>query len=143
MKKLILLAAIVLTAATSFGRDISRKVQVAFAQEFAGAANVNWYEVDNNYMAKFTLNARKITAHFDKDGNLIATSRLISDVELPYDVITRLIRKYPDQKINNIVEYVVDGNTFYSIVLEGETHWTTLKSNTSGDIILLKKLQKA
>lgn len=144
MKKLLLLAAIVLTAAAGFGRDIhNRKVQIAFEREFAGAADVNWYETKENYTAMFTLNARRVTAHFDKQGTLIATSRLISDVELPYDVIRRLIRKFPNQRIHNIVEYKVGGAAFYAIVLESATRWTSLKVNANGDITVLKKLQKA
>lgn len=144
MKKLILLAAIVLTAATSFGRDVNnRKVQSAFDRLFAAAANVTWYELSDNYMAKFTLNARKITAHFDRSGNLLATSRMISDAELPTLVINRLIRKYPDQKIHNIVEYAVEGATYYAITLESGTHWTNLRADSFGEITVLKKLQKA
>lgn len=144
MKKLILFAAIVLSAAASFGRDIdNRKMRLAFDRVFAGATDVRWYETDNNYMAKFTLKARKVTAHFDKDGTLIATSRIISDSELPLDVISTLIRKYPDQKIHSVVEYVVDGNTYYAITLESATEWTVLRTNSWGEAIVMKKLQKA
>jgi hypothetical protein len=144
MKKLILLAAIVLSAAASFGRDIdNRKVQLAFDRVFAGAANVQWYETDNNYMARFTLRASKVTAHFDKDGTLIATSRIITDAELPLEVVSTLIRKFRDQKIHSIMEYVVDGNTYYAITLESATQWTVLRTNSIGEAIVMKKLQKA
>ncbi|MBO9152252.1 hypothetical protein ACFOTA_08545 [Chitinophaga sp. GCM10012297] len=144
MKKLLLLAAIVLTAAASFGRDVhNRKVQFAFDRAFAGANNVSWYELSDNYMAKFTLNSRKITAHFDRAGNLLATSRIISDAELPTQVINKLIRKYPNQKIHTIVEYAVEGSTYYALTIESGTHWTTLRADSFGEITMLTKLTKA
>jgi hypothetical protein len=144
MKTLALLAAMVLAAATTFGRDVNnRKVQLAFERAFAGAANVSWYEVKDHYMAKFTLNARKITAHFDKTGTLIALSRMIDGNELPTQVMTRLARKYEHQRIHCVMEYVVDGTTNYAITLEGDSHWTVLHSNPAGEFRQLQKIQKS
>ncbi|MBO9152253.1 hypothetical protein ACFOTA_08550 [Chitinophaga sp. GCM10012297] len=143
MRMLALLAAMFLTA-TAFGRDVNnRKVQIAFERAFAGADNVTWFEVKDHYMAKFTLNARKITAHFDRSGTLIALSRMIDGNELPTQVMTRLVRKYQHQRIHCVMEYVVDGRTNYAITLEGDTHWTVLHSNPTGEFRQLQKLQKS
>lgn len=143
MRMLALLAAMVLTA-TAFGRDVNnRKVQIAFERAFAGANNVAWYEVEDHYMAKFTLNARKITAHFDRSGTLIALSRMIDGNDLPTQVMTRLNRKYQHQRIHCVMEYVVDGQTNYAITLESDSHWTVLHSNPAGEFRQLQKMQKS
>src|SRR5688572_19892279 len=148
MKKIIaiLTLALVVTSAT-FARDgrtiDNKKVMESFNNQFAGAADVSWYTTTDKYVAKFTMKSSKVTAHFDREGNLLATSRYITDTELPLKVISRLMKKFPDQKIQNIVEYDAEGNTTYVITLESETHWTVLKAEQSGSLTTLKKLTKA
>ena len=151
MKKLIaiLTVAVVVTFTTSTanafdGISISnKKVMESFEREFAGAANVTWYTgAKENYVAKFTIKSSKVTAHFDRDGNLLATSRYITDSELPLNVITKLMKKYPDQNIHNIVEYEAEGSTTYMITLESDSHWTTVKA-TDHSVSTYRKLKKA
>jgi hypothetical protein len=148
MKKIIaiLTLALVVSSAT-FARDgrtiDNKKVMESFNNQFAGAADVSWYTTTDKYVAKFTMKSSKVTAHFDREGNLLATSRYITDTELPLKVISRLMKKFPDQKIQNIVEYDAEGNTTYVITLESETHWTVLKAEQSGSLTTLKKLTKA
>lgn len=148
MKKIIAILTLVAVFASSaaFARDKSvsnKKVMDAFNKEFAGAEDVSWYSTKDKYVAKFTIKASKVTAHFDSEGNLLATSRYITDSELPLSVITKLMKKFPDQKIHNVVEYDANDNTTYVITLESETHWTVLKAQPSGYVTTLKKLQKA
>jgi hypothetical protein len=84
-----------------------------------------------------------VTAHFDREGNLLATSRYITDSELPLNVITRMMKKYPDQKIHCVVEYDANGGTTYVITLESKTHWTILKAESNGNLTRMKRLTKA
>lgn len=150
MKKLIaiLTIAAVLSSSALFARDATvnnKKVMESFKKEFVGASDVSWYTTENKskYVAKFTMRESKVTAHFDREGNLLATSRYITDSELPLNVITRLMKKFPDQRIHNVVEYEADGNTTYVITLESESHWTVLKAESGGSLSTLKKLRKA
>lgn len=150
MKKVIaILVAVVafFTTNTASARDgisiSNKKVIESFEREFAGAANVTWYEgTKDNYVAKFTIKSSKVTAHFDNDGNLLATSRYITDSELPLNVITKLMKKYPDQNIHNVVEYDAEGATTYIITLESDTHWTTVRA-TATSVGTYRKLKKA
>lgn len=148
MKKIIaiLTLAVMVTGSAVFARDNSinnKKVMDTFNKEFVGASDVSWYNTNDKYVAKFTMKSSKVTAHFDNDGNLLATSRYISDSELPLNVITKLMKKYPDQRIHNVVEYDANDNTTYVITLESETSWTILKAQSAGFITVLKKLKKA
>ncbi len=146
MKKLLFLLAIVFAANVTFAKDNTvdnAKVLNGFREEFGNIANVSWYKTDNSFVARFSLNASKVTAHFDSEGTLLAMSRNISDAQLPTAVISRLIRKFPDQNIRNIVEYVSDNATRYVITLESETSWTVLKAEITGDLSVLNKLKKS
>ena len=149
MKKLIaiLTFAAVITSSAAFaldGRTIdNKKVMESFNKEFVGAADVSWYHTEDKYVAKFTMKSSKVTAHFDREGNLLATSRYITDSELPLNVITRMMKKYPDQKIHCVVEYDANGGTTYVITLESKTHWTILKAESNGNLTRMKTLTKA
>lgn len=146
MKKIITLLAIVLIATTSFAREgislENKKVLEGFRQEFGNISQVNWYKAADNFVAKFSLNTSKVTAHFDAEGTLLATSRNITDTQLPTPVISKLIKKFADQHIHNVVEYVTNEGTSYVITLESATEWTVLKA-TSGRLTVIRKLQKA
>ncbi|WP_343699884.1 hypothetical protein [Chitinophaga sp.] len=145
MKKIIALLAIVFAAHAGFAKDntiSNNKVLDAFRQEFGNIEKVEWHKTDNSFVAKFSLNSSRITAHFDEDGTLLATSRNISDTQLPTRVITRLIKKYPGQIIHNIVEYVCEDNTRYIITLESNSAWTVLKAEDTGSLSVLNRLVK-
>ncbi|RAJ10416.1 putative PepSY-like beta-lactamase-inhibitor [Chitinophaga skermanii] len=154
MKKLIaiLSVAALLFSATSFAADkygkaiiSNQKVLNSFNQEFAGAAKVTWYanEDEKSYVAKFDIKESRVTAHFDDEGNLLATSRVISDSDLPLPVISRLMHRYPNENIRNVVEYTANGSLTYMITLENDTQWKIIKAGADGGLSTVRKLRKA
>lgn len=150
MKKIITILAIIFTTGTAFATEVNKdnfttnqKALATFNKEFAGAADVTWFNTEESIVAKFSLKDSKVTAHFNKAGELLATSRYITDAELPANVINKLIKRFPNQNIRNIVEYNVEGETTYVISLESDTHWTILKAKGNSALVTLKKLQKA
>lgn len=147
MKKIITILAIMFTAGAAFASNDNvtdnKKAMNTFNREFAGASDVAWYHSEESTIAKFNLNNSKVTAHFSKAGELLATSRYITDTELPVNVISKLIKHFPDQNIRTIVEYTVEGENTYVITLESKTEWTILKARNGNPLTTLKKLQKA
>ncbi|ATL46341.1 hypothetical protein COR50_03655 [Chitinophaga caeni] len=151
MKKLIAILSIatLLIANSTFAKDSksisNQKVMDTFNEEFVGASDVTWYTSDSkdSYVARFTIKETKVTAHFDKHGNLLATSRYISDSDLPLPVITRLMNRYPNENIRNIVEYTVSGQVSYVITLENTTQWKVVKAHPGGALSIMQKLRKA
>lgn len=150
MKKLIaiLTSAVFFCSAVFANDDVkdniarNRRVMDSFNREFAGAVNVSWYSTDKSHVAKFTVKESKVTAHFDNEGRLLATSRYITDSDLPLKVMNRLVKKYPNQRINNVVEYEYEGLTTYVVTLESATHWTVLKAEPAGWLTTINKLRK-
>ncbi|NIG52665.1 hypothetical protein [Chitinophaga sp. Cy-1792] len=149
MKKILLICAAALTLSTSvfataYETTVNRKISGAFDYAFSGANDVKWYTDDNKtFTAKFTMNHTKVNAYFDADGQLLVTSRYITGESLPFNVVNRLIKKYPDNKIQSVVEYTSAGGTVYLIMLEGEKTWTKVKSDETGTLTLMERLIKA
>lgn len=146
MKKIITILAIMLTTGAAFASNDNvtdnKKAMATFNKEFTGASDVAWYNSGEGTVAKFSLKNSKVTAHFNKAGELLATSRYITDAELPLGVINKLIKRFPGQNIRNIVEYSAEGESTYVISLESETEWTILKAKGGSPLTTLKKLQK-
>lgn len=71
--------------------------------------------------------SRQITVHTDEKGNIIATSRFISDIQLPVVVMKKLMKNYPDQDINYIREFDADGIITYVVALESATGYKLVK----------------
>jgi hypothetical protein len=150
MKKLIFLisAALLLSAYTLFAgpyeTTVSKKINQAFSESFSGATNVKWYTDDNKtFTAKFTMSHTKVTAFFGSDGTLLATSRYLKAEQLPLRVISKLNKRYPGNSIYCVVEYTAGENLVYFITLEGETTWTTVKSDALGKMEIYSHLTKA
>ncbi|MFB6455743.1 hypothetical protein ACE38W_10765 [Chitinophaga sp. Hz27] len=149
MKKFFFICAAALTLsssvfATVYETTVNRKISGAFDYAFSGANNVRWYTDDNKtFTAKFTLNHTAVNAYFDADGQLLVTSRYISGESLPLNIVNRLIKKYPGNKIQSVVEYTSNGGTMYLIMLEGEKTWTKVKADEVGSLTLMERLKKA
>lgn len=152
MKRLLicLMAAVMLSANTVFAggiepTSISSSVQAAFNESFAGATDVKWYTDDNKtYTARFTMLSNKVTAFFDSNGELLATSRYLQKDQLPLPLAAKLEKKYPGQEVYCIVEYTSATNpTHYVITFQDENYWTVVKGNASGQVKTHQHFKKA
>ncbi|MCW3462684.1 hypothetical protein [Chitinophaga nivalis] len=150
MKKLILLlsAAFLLSAQTIFAHAyetaVNSKIASTFNESFTGAKEVKWYTEDNKtFTAKFTMSNTKVSAFFDDNGNLLATSRYLQPEQLPLEVTNKLNKKYAGNSIFCVVEYTAEANTAYIITLEGKDHWTTVKAAPDGTMKLQNRMKKA
>ncbi|NSL89140.1 hypothetical protein [Chitinophaga solisilvae] len=150
MKKIIVLlsAAFLLSATTLFANPsettVSNKIKYAFNDAFVGAKEVKWYTDDNKtFTAKFEISNSKVTAFFNEDGTLLATSRYLQADQLPLSVSGKIAKRYADDSIYCIVEYSAGEGTVYFITLEGKNTWTTLKADRNGAVTVQGRLKKA
>ncbi|CAL1521358.1 hypothetical protein [Chitinophaga sp. MM2321] len=150
MKKLIFLmsAALLLSAHTLFAKPyetaVNNKIQHTFSESFSGAKEVKWYTDDNiTFTAKFTMVNTRVTAFFNDDGTLLATSRYLQADQLPLNVISRLNKKFPATSIYCVVEYAAGENALYYITLEGKDTWTIVRADRFGSLKVQNHLKKA
>jgi hypothetical protein len=150
MKKLILLmsAALMLSAnvlfASAYETSVNNRIKNTFNESFAGAKEVKWYTDDNKtFTAKFTMSNSKVTAFFNDDGTLLATSRYLGTDQLPLNVTNKLIKKYPGTNIYCVVEYTAGDNTVYFVTLEDAESWIVVKTERSGNMSTYSHLKKA
>lgn len=89
---------------------------------------------DMMYRASVSLSAVK--KHYDESGNLLATSKYVSDAALPLPVVKKLMKKCPDHQIRLVREFEAEGNTTYIITLENETGYKVVRCAGSSYTVL-------
>lgn len=89
---------------------------------------------DMMYKTAVRLGAEK--SYYDASGNLLATSRFITDAALPLPVIKRLMKKCPDYQIRYIREFNAADVLTYIITLENETGYKIIRSSRNSYTVL-------
>lgn len=85
---------------------------------------------------------KKVMTHYDAQGNVLATSRFISDADLPVYAISKLIKHCPDEQIKLVREFDAFGEKIYIVTLENATGFKVVKV-TNTDLEILENLKKS
>ena len=115
MKKLFILALLAIATGTSAfagPSSISTKVSEHFTASFSKAKNVSWNTTAKFDKVTFQLNNETVNAFYDKDGDLIGTSKTISFEKLPKSALETLTTKYtyPEFQLKDCIEFVSSTN---------------------------------
>lgn len=144
MKK-VLIAAALLVSIVSYATptEINEKVLKAFKETFANAKDVLWDEFDDYYAVKFKDTEIDTRIKYDKEGNILQTTRYYFEQQLPPFIYAKVKKRYADKKIFGVTEVRSDNELDYYIVLEDDKNWTTIKSDAFGTFQLHEKFKKA
>ena len=139
MKKLttILAAAMIFISASSFAADgpVSSKIQMAFEKNFISASDVRWQKISNNYFALFTINNQDLSAAYNEDGELLATSRTLNLSQLPMIVTLALQDRYPKYTFGDVItEITANGESYYLIKGGNDKRVISLRAGSSGTL---------
>ena len=144
MKKIIIMLAIAISSLTAFASDenVSSNVLSSFNKEFAGAKDVQWTTTNSYYKASFVFNDQFVSAFYQLDGELIATSRNISSLDLPISLQTNLKKNYSKYWISDLFEISTNDGTSYYITLDKADSKVVLKSSGNGNWETFRKTTK-
>ncbi len=145
MKRIILSMAVMLTlgATAAFaGSEGNKKAQQVFQEEFKGAEQVKWTEVNEFSKANFVLAGHRTEAWFGADGELIGTIRDIFYNQLPVVVMRSLDKEFLNADIIDLREATGQKGTRYNLTIEKEGKKFKVSVAADGDIVELKKLKK-
>lgn len=131
MKKVVILAVLTLISMSAVRgqskAEPSAVVASEFNKQFNGATNVLWEKTGTVSYASFHFQQNHMLAYFDREGNLIAKARKISNDQLPMSLQSELLAVKNDREkksgalsIGNIFEYSIDADTQYVTSLEND-----------------------
>jgi len=146
MKKVSIIAIMVITIVSSaFAGDnnaLDFKGADAFKKLYPHATKVV-YEVKKSYtQVNFSWNNIDLQAFFDKEGNLIGTSRNIGVNDLPLSYVRNINNDYDGYTITEAIEFdhAQNGLSYYVSVTNGERSYV-LNVASDGTISVFKKMK--
>ena len=123
--------------------EVNEKVLKSFKETFPKAEQVNWQEYSDNYVVNFMELGIRERITYDKDGNFVSATRYYLEENLPPNILFKVKKKYPGQKVFGVTEVETDTSVDYYIKLEDSSNWTTVKSDVSGVMEVVEKYKKA
>jgi hypothetical protein len=150
MKKIktVLTAIVMLLSISSFATDpapdkVTPVVKAAFERDFSKAALVNWEKTDDFYFASFLLNDLYVDAAYTEAGELVGTSRRITDEQMPLSISLAIAENYEGYKVDKLaIELTFAGVTRYYVTIANEKQTLKLKCYSNGDIEIEQKTKK-
>jgi hypothetical protein len=146
MKKIIMMAAMVLTIGTTYAfsgeEAINKQALSAFKTEFAGAIDAAWSVGSGYYRVSFTLNDQKLFAFYSTEGEFMAVSRYISSLQLPLNLQSSLKKFYNNYWVTDLFELSSNNGTGYYVTLENADSKIVLKSADGSDWSVYQKCKK-
>ena len=147
MKKNLLTLACIsgLLFATVFSASaaVNEKTLQSFRAVFGGAQQVRWTEYADHDDVSFMQNEVLVKASYDKNGNMMSTIRYYKEQRLPLNILCKVKKEYPAEKINSVTEETTSLGTSYYIQLKGAKSWTILRSDESGNFEIHDKFDRA
>ncbi|MFI5154259.1 MAG: hypothetical protein ACHQET_13045 [Chitinophagales bacterium] len=123
--------------------EVNEKVLKSFKETFPKAEQVNWQEYSDNYVVNFMELGIRERITYDKDGNFVSATRYYLEENLPTNILFKVKKKFPGQKVFGVTELETDISVDYYIKLVDDSNWTTVKSDVSGVMEVVEKYKKA
>jgi opacity protein-like surface antigen len=146
MKKIIIAAffaaSIITTAFAADASKVSLKVMDNFKKQFRNAAKVEWTIKEQFTKANFNVNGIAVEAFFDKEGELIGTSRHSDFNQLPMNAIEQIQREYANYQVSSTIEFDQKGDRNYYVSIEKGNKKQILAVSLYGEVSKFEGLGK-
>jgi hypothetical protein len=130
------------TVSFAYNGTVNEKVLKSFKETFPHAEQVNWQEFSENYIVNFMEGDIRTRINYDKEGNFVSATRYYFEQNLPVNILCKLKKRYPGQKVFGVTEVETESSTEYYIKLEDATNFTTVKSDIASNFEETEKYKK-
>lgn len=138
---LMMVLSVVAFAKNDKEKDKEKKSKVAYyAHELVGAENVIWTKSGKFQKASFLKDGARMTAFYNWQNELIATTQIVEVTELPAKAIQNLVKNFPGNNMGEIVRYK-NNETVYFVNLTSEKEDFIVKIDEANNVSYFKKLK--
>lgn len=138
---LLMVLSVVAFAKNDKEKDKEKKAAVSYyAHELAGADNVTWTKSGKFQKASFIKDGTRMTAFYNWQNELIATTQIVDVTELPARAISNLVKYFPGNKMGEIVRYT-NNETVYFVNLTSEKEDFIVKVDANNNASYFKRLK--
>jgi hypothetical protein len=143
MKKLFLIITIlgsVYTTSIYAQSKTPSAVLSSFQRSFNNATNETWSTVKGLYRVDFIFEREKVAAFFNENGDLIASSRNVTLLQIPLSLKSDLKKHFHDYEVSSLFEVDKEDGIIYYATIKNYKNQLALESTSSGDWIAHKKI---
>jgi hypothetical protein len=147
MKKIFVSLALIVTVGltTVFATDepdVSNRVKQSLKKEFVGAMSITWSQVGDYQRALFVLDAHRVEAYFNADGEMLGFARGVLFNELPMVVSKSLDKRFPGADFIDAREVSNADGVSYWLTVETAGKSYRVKVDPAGSILNIAKDKK-
>jgi hypothetical protein len=121
---------------------VYENVLTEFQKHFANAENVRWYNIDRDYLAKFTIGSMEHRALLNRRGNLLYKISYGKEKHLPANIRKSIKSNYVEFLITAATLVEEANRNIWVINLEDNTHYVTIRVEDS-EIEEIRKYDRA
>jgi len=122
------------------GESKTPTIRYYFGDELEGAEKVTWVKSPKYLRATFVKNGASMSAFYNWQNELIATTQRVDITKLSATAIKNVIKEFGGYKMGEIIEYK-NGQTLYFINLMSETKDFIVKVDANNEVSLFKNLK--
>jgi hypothetical protein len=111
-----------------------------YAHGLVGAKEVTWTKTAKFKKASFLKDGARMTAFYNWQNELIATTQIVDITDLPAKAISNLVKFFPDNKMGEIVRYKNDETVFF-VNLTNEKEDFIVKVDEGSNVSYFKRLK--
>lgn len=142
MKRLFVSALLALTLGTSSfaaeGNEVNFTVLNSFQFQFKDASDVQWKSIKGCTKATFVLNNEKMEAFYNREGEMIGTSKAISLDELPTNAKRSFAKKIEGYTVKEAIRFEGTEENAYFISAENGKDSVIFKVEDKGSVSMKK-----
>jgi hypothetical protein len=145
MKKLLVLAYSLMIGVNSFaysGVGVNEKLLRSFRERYPNAEQVSWTELPESYTVNFIEDGVRSHIVYDKDGEVVRSTRYYKEQTLPYYLRMTIRKKYQGKRIFAVTEISTPDGVEYYVKLEDANIWLTILLDKEGELGVVEKLRK-
>ncbi len=122
------------------------KIAQNMHQDFPQAKQITWEEDQGTFEARFNDGATKITAAYDREGNLLSTLIYNPSGYIPFEMKTNLDKRFPHYAVQCMKEFITQTDHNYYFILKNQKknreNWLSIKSDGNGHFTVLQRLHE-
>jgi hypothetical protein len=121
--------------------EVSSITKSQFAQDFPGAMNAQFEKTSNFDEVSFMSGRKKLKAYYDYNDVLVGTTQQKGFSDIPKNAQNKILQKYPDYTVVEVIKYVDNSDNDTDIILYGTTFddvdglYVELKNNSKTKLV--------
>lgn len=101
----------------NYEKEVPEEIRLSFKESYPNASDVVWSLKELGYEVDFKEESGAVELEYDKDGKIVEEEVIISEAELPDNIIKYLEENYPQLHIGEASIEKNNGETVYELEL--------------------------